>query len=213
MCACGSRGMLLDEGLEAVLRPGAIVLHSIASAALDPIDGGKALHVELAAWDIVGSGIHLGNHHLVIVLEGSANLGVDGGQALAVSAPWGIEFDHDVLAAEHNLIKLLGNNNRDVILLSLGRDLLRLDGLLNGASLEVSDKLWKSADLSVEQVPLAIVVVGKVHRELGVLHTEVGFNTIKQLHALVGIHEDEVGVLLRLGHELVHHGGVGLVSS
>ena len=110
MCAGRRRGVLLNEFLEPLLCPSSVVLHGILPM-LHPVDGGETLHIELAAGHVIGCGVHLGNGDLVIALECGSHLGVDGGQAFAVATPWGVELNHDILAAEHNLVELLGNDN------------------------------------------------------------------------------------------------------
>mmetsp|Transcript_14647 Transcript_14647/g.25881 ORF Transcript_14647/g.25881 Transcript_14647/m.25881 type:complete len:298 (-) Transcript_14647:667-1560(-) len=197
--------VLLDEVHEAILVTGAIVRHDVTGGTLDKVDGGEALHVELGAGHIVGSGVHLGNLDLVVTPEGGANLSIRGCQALAVSAPRRVELNENIVATEDNLIELLGHNDANVVLIGLGRDISRLDGLLELAILEILDKLAKCRQLSREQVPLALVVVCNKGGQLLVADVKELLDAVEQVHGLVGIHEGQVIMLLGRSHESFQH--------
>ncbi len=55
--------------------------------ALEEVQGGEALHLDGIDVDLVRRSVHLGDHHLVVLLVLGAELVPDGRQALAVAAP------------------------------------------------------------------------------------------------------------------------------
>ena len=85
-----------DECNQALQIPSALVV--IDLAVLEPLQRGEALHAMLAAELLVGVGVDLGDGDLVCVLEGVAQLLVDGREGLAVAAPGREELDERGLA-------------------------------------------------------------------------------------------------------------------
>jgi hypothetical protein len=76
---------------------------------------GESLDLKTLNVNLVGSRVHLGNHNILVVLEVSTDLIIDGGELLAVSAPRGIELYKDVLlVVDHKVIEGLSAENNNI---------------------------------------------------------------------------------------------------
>jgi hypothetical protein len=108
---------------------------SVLLSGNEELDGREALDV---IWNIVGGGIDLGNDNLVAEwLEELTELVVLGRESLAVSAPWGIELNQDILLLiENNVLVVVGNDNGDWAILRLWNR-LALDAGLDAAGDEL----------------------------------------------------------------------------
>jgi hypothetical protein len=95
-------------------------------ASWEKLDGWEALDL---IWNIVGSSVDLGDDDLVTeILVESGELIVLGGQSLAVTAPWGVELEEDILVVlDDKVVVGVGDNDGDWSLLLLW-NWLRLDG-------------------------------------------------------------------------------------
>lgn len=228
-------GVLVKELNEILLGAVAVVVNVLVNSGtgLAELDGGEALDTEGdGRGEVVGSGIELGNDN-VRSLVGLSELLVDGGQALAVAAPGGVELNQNVLVLVvlDNLGVSGGDNDLDgaVVLLgnSFGLDrgldsarqdiLSQLLHLLNSElTLLVQGELGAGDDvLDTESGPLLLQVdVGSVGAELGGVNvSEVhlaleglgdGLNLGAVLGALLGSGEEEVGE----GETRIHVAGI-----
>lgn len=228
-------GVLVKELNEILLGAVAVVVNVLVNSGtgLAELDGGEALDTEGdGRGEVVGSGIELGNDN-VRSLVGLSELLVDGGQALAVAAPGGVELNQNVLVLVvlDNLGVSGGDNDLDgaVVLLgnslgldrgldSAGQDILsQLLHLLNSElTLLVQGELGAGDDvLDTKSGPLLLQVdVGSVGAELGGVNvSEVhlaleglgdGLNLGAVLGALLGSGEEEVGE----GETRIHVAGI-----
>jgi hypothetical protein len=126
--------------------------------AREELDGREALDV---IGHVVGGSIDLGDSDLVGgVFELAGQLVVFGSEGLAVSAPWGVELDEDILVVLDNVFLVRGSND-DVDWAFLGLGLwLRLDRGLELAGFKVLDELGDE---------LLSEGLGLIEGELGVL--------------------------------------------
>ncbi len=64
--------------------------------------------------ELIDGSVHLGNNDVSIVRELFSEFVVDGGQLFAVTAPWGVELNKDILLlVQGNVIKVGGNESLD----------------------------------------------------------------------------------------------------
>ena len=70
----------LGETLE---RPLSVVVDHLVVSLLEELDGGEALDLDVL--QLVGGGVHLGDHDVIVVLELLTQLVVDGDELLAVA--------------------------------------------------------------------------------------------------------------------------------
>ena len=75
--------------------------HRPVSAGGEELERGEAVHFHCL--HLVGRGVHLGNDYVLVVLVGLSQLIPDGGQLLAVTAPWGIEL-YKVMYQEYQMV-------------------------------------------------------------------------------------------------------------
>lgn len=131
--------VLRNELCEVLDGPGTAVLDGVLLVAgTVKLDGGETL--DLIGNIVCGSVNLCDSDEVGEAFEKRAELIVLGRKSLAVSAPWGIEFEKNVLGVvENDVVVVLGNNNGDGAIL-LG-DGLALNARLNLASDEVVEEL------------------------------------------------------------------------
>lgn len=132
--------VLLDEVGEVLDGTGASVFNwGGLGASWEELDGWEALDL---IWDVVGGGIDLGDNDLVSeILVEVGELIVLWSESLAVTAPWGVELNEDVLVVvDDDVLVAVGNDDGDWALLGLW-DWLRLDGWGDLAGGEVLNEL------------------------------------------------------------------------
>lgn len=75
-------------------------------------DGREAVNFRML--ELIDGSVHLGNHDVSIVRKFLSEFVVDGGQLFAVTAPWGVEFNKDILLLiQGNVIEVGGNESLD----------------------------------------------------------------------------------------------------
>ena len=90
--------VLLEEGDKAIHCAVTIVLDGLlVLSGREEVNGGEPLHADARVRDLVGSGIHLGNDHLVAVLELLAHLLKHWREFLAVATPRRVELQQHIL--------------------------------------------------------------------------------------------------------------------
>lgn len=150
---------------------------------------------DLDALQLVGSGVHLGNDNILIVLVLLSQLVVDGGQLLAVSAPWGVELNQHALAlVQGNALEVAGYQHLDGVLVPILGQLLGKEVLLQ---LAVQELLKERLDGLGGQIVRFGLVLGHVLFQLD--QTDGGHLLLVHAEEL----EDAGMVLLvgRDGHE------------
>mmetsp|Transcript_13628 Transcript_13628/g.39707 ORF Transcript_13628/g.39707 Transcript_13628/m.39707 type:complete len:529 (-) Transcript_13628:25-1611(-) len=196
------RGMLPKVLDEIVDLPAAIVLHR-RSVLGEEEEGREAAHVDIGVVDLVGGGVHLGDHDRVHALELLSELVVLGGEGLAVAAPGSVELDEHVLAGlNHVLLERLARDDLDGGLHVGWLVLLGLEGWGQSALEEVLlelDEALSSQVLALEHVLL--------HGALSAHVGDDGLGELVSLEAKVG--HDPV---LRGGHVDVQHLAPVLIS-
>ena len=136
------RAVVLDEVDKVLNSAGTRVVDWVTLlASLEELDGWETLDL---IWNIVGSGINLGNDDLVgVVLVETGELIVLWCKRLAVTTPWSVELEENIgIAVDDNFLVVLGHNNSDWSLLLLW-NWLALDAWLDLASAEVLNELGK----------------------------------------------------------------------
>merc|ERR1719392_116936 len=104
------------------------------------LHGGESLNLDLL--QLIGGGVHLGNDDALVILVFLSEFVPNWSQLLAMSAPWSIEFNKDILFCVHgNLVEVLAHQNLDSFLVPILRNLLGHEVLLQVSSQEVGDKL------------------------------------------------------------------------
>jgi hypothetical protein len=105
----GIGGMLLEILHEILqLSPG-LVLDWLLVVAWEEVDGGESLHVQAWDLDLVGGGVHLGDHDIVVGAEFGSQLIPSWCELLAVSTPRSVELDKDILlVVEDNICERRG---------------------------------------------------------------------------------------------------------
>lgn len=220
VCVDSVRAVLLDELGEVLDRAVTRVLNWLAlGSSLEQLDGGKALNL---IWNVVEGGINLGDGNLVgVVLVHASKLIVLWCESLAVSTPWCVELEENILlAVDHNLLVVLGHDNGDWAILLLW-DRLAFDGRLNLASNKVLDEA--SNLLLAECLGRAGLGVGELLVLGGVLDSECGpcanleVEVASVLAESAGVNGSEVDLALvllsnwleGLGESLTLLGGLG----
>lgn len=163
------RAVLLDELGEVLDGAVARVLNRLVlGSSLEKLDSRETLNF---IWDVVESGINLGDGDLVgVILVHASELVILGCESLAVSTPGGVELEENILlAVNDNLLVVLGHNNSDWALLLLW-NWLALDAWLNLAGNEVLDEF--SNLLLAESLGRAGLGVGELLVLGGVLDSE-----------------------------------------
>ncbi len=172
--------VVTDESGQVLDGAGARVLDGLALlASLEQLDSRETLDL---VWNVVQGGVNLGDNNLVgVVLVETGQLLVLGSQSLAVSAPWGVELEENVLVAvDDEFLVVLRHDDSDWAVLLLW------DGLALDASLDLAGKVFvdEFADVLLAQILLAallfvweLLVLGDVLnsecRELSDLEVEV----------------------------------------
>jgi len=158
-------GRLLGDVLQEVIDLAtSVVAHWLVLGVLGkPEQCGEAAHVELRR-HIVGGGVHLDDGN-VLVLQLLGQLLVDGGQLLAVTAPWGVELDERVLAVvDHQLVKVLGHGHLDGSVVRLGNS-LTLDVRLQLVGQQLLNKVLQvlHGELVLQGVFEILFIAGQDH--------------------------------------------------
>lgn len=99
----------------------------------------------LEAFDLVGSRIELGDDQVSVISNGITELFPDRGKSLAVTAPWGVVLNKDILSGVPDNLLPGGSNNDSDGALSLGLS-LRLKMGLKGTRFEVVDPVLDALD-------------------------------------------------------------------
>lgn len=87
---------------------------------------GEAFHLVVIVWHVVGGGVHLGDHQVLLAFVLFGERHVVGLQFLAVAAPGSVKLDEDVLLGVHDdLVKRFAHHDCDRSLVLRHR--LRLD--------------------------------------------------------------------------------------
>jgi len=134
--------LLLDE-LDKILNATVSVVSNwvLLVAGLEEFDGWESFNL---IWNIVESSINLGYGDLVGETSIDVKLTEDivlRTESLAVTTPWCIKFNQDILIIiQDDIIVVLGHDDLDWTFLSLW-DRLRLDAWLNLSSNEIRDEL------------------------------------------------------------------------
>lgn len=126
----------LDEVIESAFT---VVLEEVGASGGLEHESGEASDLEGSAWGkVVLGGVHLGDGDLVLHASVVLTELLPGrSKALAVTAPWSVEFDEDVLGVvEDDLVVLGANNNLDGAVVLRG-DLSGLERGLESASGEL----------------------------------------------------------------------------
>lgn len=182
------RAVLVDEGDEVLDSAGASVVNRrVLLASSEQLDGGEALDL---IRNIVGGSVDLGDGDELgegIRSVQLAELLVLGSKSLAVTAPWRVELDENVLVVvDDDILVVLGDDDCDGAVVGLG-DGLRLDAGVDLAGEELVDE-----GANVLDVDLLVLVVGELLVLLRLLDGERG--------PLVGLEVEVAGVLAkRLG--------------
>lgn len=112
----------------------------------EELQSGEALDLDIL--ELVGSGVRHGNNDVLVILSNLiehvrcvsiiylvflAELLPDWGEGFAVTAPWGIELNEDVLGwVEDDIVEVLANDNLDGVV-GVVWDLLGFQVTLDGA--------------------------------------------------------------------------------
>lgn len=119
----------LDKVLQS---PVQVVVDDLVVILAEVLDGWEGR--DLDALQLVGSGVHLGNHNVSVVLVLLGELFVDGSQLLAVTAPWSIELNqHRLALVQGNRLEVGGDEHLDGLLIPILGQLLRQQMLLQFA--------------------------------------------------------------------------------
>ena len=82
--------------------------------------------------EFIGSRIHLCNHDVTSVFELLSELLINGNQLFAVTTPWGVELDEDILLlVKCDFIKVGADKSIDRCSIPVGGQFLREQMLLN----------------------------------------------------------------------------------
>jgi len=134
--------VVLDELDERLERAVTLVLDKLLGTSGLELESREASDLEASRLgEVVGGGVHLENGELVLVASKVfTELVPDGGELLAVAAPWGIELGKNILGVvKDNLIKLASDQGEDGAVVGLG-DGVRLEHGLERASDERVDE-------------------------------------------------------------------------
>jgi len=144
-------GVLCDKLLEGFNRAVTLIVDELASTSWLELDGWETIDAEGSGWgDIVLGSVHLGNDNLVLDrgVPFTERL-IGGSESLAVSAPWSVKLDENVLGVvEDEFVELGGDNGQNGGILD--RDWLAAEGRFHLAIEEIfdewSDELWGGGD-------------------------------------------------------------------
>eukprot|EP00760_Papus_ankaliazontas_P029503 PhM_4_TR4271/c1_g1_i1/m.67866 len=206
----GVRGVLLDEGEHGLLSAVTLVRDG-GLASGDEVEGGETLDVEVAG-GVVGRGIHHGDAERLDALGGLGELLVDGGKALAVAAPGGVELDHDVLVAlVDELLKGGADDRREALLRVLGRGLGGLDRAGKRAVEVLGDELRQGGArdlvlLGESEVLTVVAVDGEDRVSLAAVAV-----ALDHLRVAGAVEEDEAHLALELTGDAIDDGLDGVV--
>lgn len=102
--------LVRDEAAQAVQIPSTLIVGRLVALPIEPLQSREALHAESSAQVLLGIGVDFGDRDLVLgELEGAGELLVDGGEVLAVAAPWCEEFDEGGFAGlEDDIVEVAG---------------------------------------------------------------------------------------------------------
>jgi hypothetical protein len=65
----------------------------------EEVEGGESLHRHSLNIDLIGSAVHLGDHHLIVRAVVGSKFIIGRSELLAVTTPGGIELHEDILVA------------------------------------------------------------------------------------------------------------------
>jgi len=190
----------LEELSQTFQRPLAVVVDDLVVSLLEELDGGEAL--DLDVFKLVGGGVHLGDDNVLRVLELLSKLVPGGSELLAVSAPWGIKLNKDMLVdVLSDGLEVLADEDLDAFLVPVLGDLLREQVLLQG-SVQVS--LDKGTDGGLIDGAGLGLVLGHVLLQLDqthagqliVLHSEEFKDPLVVLLIGVDSNEQELSLVL-----------------
>jgi len=138
------RRVLREPVLEAFKVTIALVVNAVLGILRVELEGGVALDGK--AFDLVGSGIKLGDNQVVDLADGNTELLPDGGERLAVAAPGSVVLDENVLGGVHdNRVEVVASQDLDgaVVVCGFG---LGLKVGSEGAGLELINVVLDSVD-------------------------------------------------------------------
>ena len=161
-CLVGG-GVLREVGLESVEVTSSFVLDS-SLVVLGVVDQGW-VGFDGDSWDFVGSRVHLGDDDIFEVTNVGTEVLPDWGEGLAVTAPWSVVLDEDVLGGvADNFLPVSSDEGLNWAVVGFW-DWLALQVCLEGSGLEVSDE--SSNGLSADFLYcLAVSVLSEVLSEL-----------------------------------------------
>lgn len=96
--------------------------------------------MDIDARNLVFSGVDLNEEDVGVILKESSSLFVVRNEMLAMSTPWGIEFNEDLFVGiEDNLLVVLSDDHLDGLVIWLG-NLSRFKVLFDGSTLDSGDE-------------------------------------------------------------------------
>jgi hypothetical protein len=137
------RGVLAEpdfDGLEITL-----TLKVVTFLVVTGVELKSGVATDLEAIDLVSSRIELGDDQVRVISNGVTEFFPDGGKSLAVTAPWGVVLNKNVLGGVLDNLLPGGANNDSDWALSLGLG-LRLKVGLKGTRFEVVDPVLDAVD-------------------------------------------------------------------
>jgi len=135
----GGIGFWLEE-LDEVIKSSAtvVVLHLGAFTSWEEFEGGESLDLDI--FEFVSGGVRLGDDDVSVILVLLTELVPDWGKGFAVSAPWGVELDEDVLGGvEDEVVEVLSDDNLDGVV-GVVWDVFGLEVSGNGAIEDTVDE-------------------------------------------------------------------------
>eukprot|EP00043_Microstomoeca_roanoka_P020814 m.254117 g.254117 ORF g.254117 m.254117 type:complete len:325 (-) comp17707_c0_seq1:708-1682(-) len=120
----GRLGMLIHEINKLLESATTLVVNDLVRVGREELESRKALNAKILK--LVGSGIQLGNNNVIDGGKLLTQLVPNGCKLLAVTAPWSVEFDENILGRiASNLSKVLASQHLDGFLVPILRNLLR----------------------------------------------------------------------------------------
>merc|ERR1711915_480878 len=130
---------VFQELAEALDSSVSVVINNFISSLLEQFDSWEALDLDLL--QLIGGGVHLGDDNALGVLVFFSQFVPDWSKLFAVSTPWSIKFNEDILLGVHrNFVEVLSNEDLDSLLVPILGNLLRHQVLLQLALKEVSNE-------------------------------------------------------------------------
>jgi hypothetical protein len=167
----GVVGVLLQESDNILQLATLLVLHRVGLVvALEEHQCGEPLDSQAGDINLVGGGVHLGDHNVLVVLELGTKLIPHRGELFAVAAPGGVELhEHILVVVQHQVSEGGAAQHHHIAGGVVGSDLLGLQGGLQGA---VNEGLHEGGDGgsihgTSERVLLDATLVAKVGQHGG----------------------------------------------